>query len=83
MKCEHCGSLNLNKKYLKSSKVQADKTKRYFRYCRSCGYNSYYKFPEYLPEVQFDQYLQQTNQKGESLKSGKLFTNFDLRKDFK
>lgn len=75
MNCEHCNSDNLNKKFLRSSKVQARKTKRYFRYCRSCGYNSYYSFPEYLPESQFDKYIEQINKKGDY--AGRVETEYN------
>ena len=66
MKCEHCESENLGKKYFKSKKLQKLKVKKYFRYCKSCGYNSYYYFPDYLPESQFDKYIEGNNKKGEN-----------------
>ncbi len=65
MKCEHCNSENLGDKYFKSAKVQKLKTKRYFRYCNGCGFNSYYEFPDCLPEDQFDMYVMQNTKKGE------------------
>ncbi len=70
MKCEHCKSEHLGKRYIKSIRLQANKSKRYFRYCISCGYNTYYNFPKYLDESQFDKYLEHINQKGDY--SGKL-----------
>ena len=65
MKCEHCNSELLNREYIKSSRKQNNKTKKYFRYCRSCGYNSYYSFPDYLDISQFDKYIEQINKKGD------------------
>ncbi len=64
MKCEHCKSENLNDKFLKSNKPQRLEIKRYLRYCKDCGYNSYYEFPDYLNESQFDMYIEQNNKKG-------------------
>ena len=66
MKCEHCDSEELSKNYIKSAKLQGSKMKRYFRFCISCGYNSYYNFPHYLDESQFDLYIEQINQKGDN-----------------
>ncbi len=65
MKCVHCGSENLGERYVKSIRPQKNKTKRYFRLCIDCGYNSYYVFPSYLPEEQFDMYVEQNTKKGE------------------
>jgi hypothetical protein len=65
MKCEHCKSENLRENFIKSAKLQSNKTKRYFRYCKGCGHNSYYNFPSYLDESQFDKYIEQINQKGD------------------
>ena len=63
MKCEHCKSENLSKKFLKSSKLQSDKVKRYFRYCKNCGYNTYNDFPSYLDESQYERYVEQNTRK--------------------
>jgi hypothetical protein len=65
MKCEHCNSENLGKNYIKSGRIQRHKVYSYFRYCIDCGYNSYFWFPDYLDESQFDKYIEQINQKGE------------------
>ncbi len=65
MKCEHCESEDLGKRYVKSIIPQRNKTKKYFRYCRTCCHNSYYEFPSYLPPDQFDMYVEQNTKKGE------------------
>lgn len=65
MKCEHCNSENLAKNYIKSNGLQANKSKKYFRYCKSCGYNTYYNFPAYLDLSQFDKYIEHINKKGD------------------
>ncbi len=64
MKCEHCGSENLDSRYIKSGRLQMFRIKKYFRFCRSCCFNSYYEFPSYLPEDQFDMYVEQNTKKG-------------------
>jgi hypothetical protein len=68
MKCEHCGSENLFKRFIRTAKRHNNKFDRFFRCCKDCNYNSYYNFPKYLDESQYARYVEQATRKANKTK---------------